>query len=316
MSTITPMFSFREISTPDNQYMLVSLNRNNNSICLQHHSAYDEIEIISLAEEIESDLQKLLPHSLPKAPVTVTAVGTEDDVVRKPATFKCTVASENENGELIECQPHIHAMPSCHTLHPLVRILKAVLGIARMSLGLGIAISTGGTVLGAIGGSLLFLDGLNVFVGAILGKSLGDYIKERWPNSPVARHVGAVLDVLLKCLGVLGGALGGGLGNGINEMFDVTLTGIESALCACAPSLLDETIKIIEIFLRNRTKKNNEHNSNVIEIRDKIHLWDGCYAYLTLREDEDHNTLVSLEREMHSTSTSTFALPGKTAVYV
>lgn len=145
---------------------------------------------------------------------------------------------------------------------PLSRVLKGIIGTVKVFIGLGMAVLTAGTGVGIIGGSLMALSGVNELVCFVTGKTLGEHIQQRWPDSIKAKKVAACVDILFKVMGILGGVMGCGLANGINIIFNVNLSQTASSICGGALGFTDEMSKLIDnIFQRRELKNTSDKNA-------------------------------------------------------
>lgn len=175
--------------------------------------------------------------------------------------------------ETVDIVHEHNVKPHTVRLHtPLSRILKGILGTVKVFIGLGMAVLTAGTGVGLIGGSLLALSGVNELVCFVTGKTLGEHIQQRWPDSIKAKKMAACVDILFKVMGILGGIMGCGLASGINIIFNVNLSQTASSICGGALGLTDEMSKLIDnLFLRREHKKTSDKNAQEAMKKD-IHI--------------------------------------------
>lgn len=163
--------------------------------------------------------------------------------------------------------------PHTIRLHtPLSRILKGILGTVKVFIGLGMAVLTAGTGVGLIGGSLLALSGVNELVCFVTGKTLGEHIQQRWPDSIKAKKMAACVDILFKVMGILGGIMGCGLASGINIIFNVNLSQTASSICGGALGLTDEMSKLIDNLFQRREHKNTSDKDAQETMKKDIYI--------------------------------------------
>lgn len=159
--------------------------------------------------------------------------------------------------------------PAAHCRHHLsARLFKLLLGSLKIGLGIAVAILTGGTGLGIAGGGLMIISGANEMVCAVTGKTIGEHIQDRWPESIRARRAGRVVDIVLKMAGILGGGMGCGLASGINLIFGVDIPVWGSVLCGAALGCTDEIARMMDACLLKESRSDHGSSASVSKVID------------------------------------------------
>lgn len=142
---------------------------------------------------------------------------------------------------------------STFTHHPLTRVIKAVLGSLKMALGIATMVLTGGTVFGAVSGSLMVLSAVNDFVYACTGNTIGEHIKAHWPDNNRAAWAGFIIDNIFKLAAVVGSGLGAGLENCINVIFNIQMHKISGIVCGVLLTAADELANVFDKYIMTKT---------------------------------------------------------------